>query len=92
METNTGHLLTVRVILPTGAIHLARLVDAEKELVGRIETSKADVTLEVVVAARVPLQCPRAVCALCQCMKGVMPQCRWATSKNRASQKEQGQA
>lgn len=55
METNTGRLLTVRVILPTGAIHLACLVDAEKELVGGIETSKADVTLEVVVAARVPL-------------------------------------
>ncbi len=73
MVTNPGRLLTVRVILATGAIHLAGLVDAEKELVGGIEASKADVTLKVVVAARVPLQCPRAVYALCQRMKGVMP-------------------
>lgn len=58
METNTGHLLTVRVIVPTGAIHLACLVDAEKKLVGGIEVAKTDVTLEVVVAACMPLQSP----------------------------------
>lgn len=45
MQKNTVCLLTVSVILPTGSIHLACLVDAEKELVGGIEASQANITL-----------------------------------------------
>lgn len=65
-------LLTVGVVLPPGAVHLARLVDAEEEPIGRVEAAQADVTLQVVVAAGVPLQSPRTVDGACQHLQGLM--------------------
>lgn len=65
-------LLTFGVVLPPGSIHLARLVDAKEEPVGRVEAAQADVALQVVVAAGVPLQRPRAVDGTRQHLQGLM--------------------
>lgn len=43
--TKKDWLLTVWVVLPTGAIHLACFVNAEEELVGRVEPPQPNVAL-----------------------------------------------
>lgn len=54
-------VLTVDAVFPARAIHLARLVHAQEELGGGVEPTPPHVSLQVVVAAGVPVQAPGAV-------------------------------
>lgn len=86
-------LLTVGVVLPPGAVDLARLVDAEEEPVGRVEAAQADVPFQVVVAAGVPLQSPRTVDGAGQHLQGLMADPGSAGSCGRAGgDQEEGEA